>query len=103
MEKMGLALVGRNYYNPSAKTDIPQYKLELWPGYVTSIRQHEQDLLLCCELSTKILRTDTALDQLKFCYQQCKGNMSAMKSAAGRYVCLFRMLYIFSNLFQEGE
>ena len=32
---------------------------------VTSIRQHEEDVLLCCEISHKVLRTDTVLEQMK--------------------------------------
>ena len=52
---------------------LKSWKLELWPGYVTSIRQHEKEVLLCCEVSTKILRNDTVLDQLKTCAQS--GNL----------------------------
>lgn len=36
--------------------------MELWPGYVTSIRQHEKDVLLCAEISYKVLRTETVYD-----------------------------------------
>merc|ERR1719323_301032 len=42
-----------------------QHKLEIWPGYVTSIRQHEDQILLCCEVSCKVLRTDTVYDQIQ--------------------------------------
>ena len=65
MEKMQLELIRRNYYDPKAAIILNQYKLELWPGYVTSIRQHEAQILLCCEVSHKILRTDTVLDQIE--------------------------------------
>ena len=41
------------------------WKLELWPGYVTSIRQHESQLLMCCEPKFKVVRTDTVLDQMR--------------------------------------
>ena len=64
LEGMNLQLVGRNYYDPGAKIDLRQHKLELWPGYETSIRQMEQDILLCVEISHKVLRTDTVLDLL---------------------------------------
>lgn len=57
-----LQLIGRNYFDPKGNTDIPQYKLSLWPGYVNSIRQHEKDILLCAEITTKVMRQDTALD-----------------------------------------
>ena len=65
MEALNLQLLGRNYFDPGAKILLSEYKLELWPGYVTSIRQHENELLMCCEISNKILRTDTVLDQVK--------------------------------------
>jgi hypothetical protein len=74
MESLKLQQLGRNYFDPNQAIMIPEYKLELWPGYVTSIRQHERDLLLCCEISNKILRTDTVLDQLKIAYQKDKTN-----------------------------
>ena len=32
---------------------------------MTSIRQHEHKILLCCEIGNKILRTDTVLDQIQ--------------------------------------
>ena len=31
---------------------------------LSSIRQHEEKVMMCCELGNKILRTDTVLDQM---------------------------------------
>ena len=39
MENMQLELIRRDYFDPQAAILLKQYKLELWPGYVTSIRQ----------------------------------------------------------------
>ena len=39
MENMQLELIRRDYFDPKAAILLKQYKLELWPGYVTSIRQ----------------------------------------------------------------
>ncbi len=75
MEGLDLQLLGRNYFDPKARIMLPDYKLELWPGYVTSIRQHERELLMCCEISTKILRTDTVLDQVRINLQPRKSKM----------------------------
>ena len=36
--------------------------LEVWPGFVTSIVQFEQNVMLCAEISHKILRMDNVLD-----------------------------------------
>ena len=76
MEKMQLELIRRDYYDPKAAIILKQHKLELWPGYVTSIRQHEEKILLCCEISHKILRTDTVLDQIGEVFQKTKGGPS---------------------------
>ncbi|QQP38307.1 Uncharacterized protein FKW44_018850, partial [Caligus rogercresseyi] len=65
MEKLDLQVLDRNYYDPKAKIILNDLHLELWPGYVTSIRRHENELLLCCEISNKILRTDTVYVQLR--------------------------------------
>lgn len=41
---------------------MPQLRVELWPGYVTSIRQHEEDIMMCVEISHKVMRKETVLD-----------------------------------------
>ena len=35
MEKLQLELIRRDYYDPKAAVDFKNYRLELWPGYVT--------------------------------------------------------------------
>merc|ERR1719411_2388850 len=76
MENMQLELIRRDYYDPKAAIILKQHKLELWPGYVTSIRQHEEKILMCCEISHKILRTDTVLDQIGEIHQKTRGGPS---------------------------
>lgn len=49
---------------------LPEHKLELWPGYVTSIRQHEHDILMCAEITNKVMRLDTLVNILNACYQE---------------------------------
>lgn len=39
---------------------VPEYNLELWPGYQTSIGQYEYAILMQAEINFKVLRTDTA-------------------------------------------
>jgi len=86
LEGLDLQLVGRNYYSPKAKIDLRQHKLELWPGYETSIRQMEQDILLCVEISHKVLRTDTVLDQLKPLQRSPSFHAMAEKALLGQVV-----------------
>lgn len=42
-----------------SQTAIPEFQLELWPGYTTSIRQHEQHILVCAEITHKVMRMES--------------------------------------------
>ncbi|KAL4154233.1 hypothetical protein QTP88_002060 [Uroleucon formosanum] len=62
-----LTLIGRNFYDPNAKIDMARHKLQLWPGYETTIGRYEDNILLCAEISTKVMRQETVLDFLNQC------------------------------------
>lgn len=47
-------------YDESLAQVIPQHKLQIWPGYVTSIDEYDGGLLLMCDVSHKVLREQTA-------------------------------------------
>merc|ERR1719204_2481178 len=86
MEKMNLTEVKRNYYDAENPIPIKQWKLELWLGYETSMRQHETETLLCCEISTKIIRTDTVLDQMKLCMKGSGGQEGCKRTLLGQII-----------------
>lgn len=44
---LNLQLVGRDYFDAHSKVEVRDFRLELWPGYLTSIRQHENSILMC--------------------------------------------------------
>ncbi|XP_066267753.1 piwi-like protein 1 [Branchiostoma lanceolatum] len=62
LKNIGMQEINRNYYNPALKVAVEQHKLEVWPGFVTSILQYESKTLLLADVSHKIMRTDTVLD-----------------------------------------
>lgn len=62
MEGLKLELIGRNFFDPQAKVIIHGADIQLWPGYITSIRQHERDVMLCAEITNKVMRTETVYD-----------------------------------------
>ncbi|XP_025268827.1 piwi-like protein Siwi [Camponotus floridanus] len=70
LEHLKLQLVGREYYDARNKVNIHQFRLELWPGYITSIRQYEHDILMCAEVTHKVMRQETLLDILSDCYRR---------------------------------
>lgn len=62
--------IDRNYYDMRNKINIPDYRLELINGFSTSIASYENKLLLCAELTHKLLHKTTVFDQMGKIYDQ---------------------------------
>jgi len=69
LRAMKMQLVGRNYYHPDRKIDIRAHKMQVWPGFSTSILQYESDVMLCADVAHKVLRMQTVLEYLYEIYQ----------------------------------
>lgn len=57
---------------------MPAHKIQLWPGYVTSIRQHEHKILLNVEIGYKFLRMET----MRHLFDQCQQDSTRMMNVA---------------------
>lgn len=75
LEHLHLQLVGRNYFDAHARVAIPEHRIELWPGYLTSIRQHENDVLMCVEITHKVMRQQTVLNLLDEARNNHRGDL----------------------------
>ncbi|KAK0175566.1 hypothetical protein PV327_009306 [Microctonus hyperodae] len=64
LEHLNLQLVGRNYFDAKARVVIPEFQFELWPGYLTTIRQHECGVLMGVEVTHKVMRQQTIISIL---------------------------------------
>ncbi|XP_051887860.1 piwi-like protein 1 [Pristis pectinata] len=67
---MSLQQIGRNYYNPKDPIMIPQHRIMVWSGYTTSILHYESSVMLCADISHKILRSETVHDVMHQLYAQ---------------------------------
>jgi len=65
MQTLKMCQMNKNFYDPTSGHLVPQHKLEIWPGYVTSVQQFEGGVMLCCDVSHKVLRTQTAYQLIK--------------------------------------
>lgn len=74
MRHLNLQLIGRNFYDPAAKIDIPKHRLQIWPGYESTIGIFDSGLMLRAEVTTKIMRQDTVLNFFEECYHKDKIN-----------------------------
>ncbi|XP_015783387.1 piwi-like protein 1 [Tetranychus urticae] len=64
LEHIGFSQVGRNYYNPRAKKIMQDHRLDIWPGILTAIAEHDGGIMMMCDNINKIIRHDTARDIL---------------------------------------
>lgn len=74
--------IGRKKFDPTAPKMIPQHKLEIWPGYVTAVDEYEDGVMLCCDVSHRVLLQTTVLDHLKECYVADKSNFKNNATAS---------------------
>ncbi|XP_068460934.1 piwi-like protein 2 [Clinocottus analis] len=74
MKIIGLKLVGRNHYDPESAVILGKHRLQVWPGYSTSIKRTDGGLYLNVDVSHKVLRNDSVLNVMNTLYQQSKEN-----------------------------
>ncbi|KAK4813307.1 hypothetical protein QYF61_023982 [Mycteria americana] len=70
LKMLNLQQIGRNYYNASDPISIPNHRLMVWPGFTSSILQYEESIMLCTDVSHKVLRSETVLDFMYSLYYQ---------------------------------
>ncbi|XP_010893355.2 piwi-like protein 1 [Esox lucius] len=61
LRMLNMQQIGRHYYNPTDPLNIPQHRLTIWPGFTTTILQYESSIMLCTDVSHKVLRSETVL------------------------------------------
>ncbi|KAJ3604294.1 hypothetical protein NHX12_029035 [Muraenolepis orangiensis] len=81
--KHGDKQIGRNYYSPGDPLTVPQHRpgdpltvpqhrLTIWPGFATTILQYESSIMLCVDVSHKVLRSETVLEFMANLRRQCR-------------------------------
>jgi aubergine-like protein len=74
--------IGRNYYDLTNPQKFSKYSLEIVNGYTTAIATHEMKLLLCAEISHRLVQTQSVLDTLNNCYAKSQANYKALGAEA---------------------
>ena len=46
IEQLGLKQIKRDFFDPGSVIQKPEWQVAIWPGFKTTIRQHERELLL---------------------------------------------------------
>ncbi|XP_033126803.1 piwi-like protein 1 [Anneissia japonica] len=88
MSSLNMQQIGRHYFNPDSKIMVKQHRLEIWPGFITSISQRESVVMLEAEVSHKVLCLNSVLDVLYELYNKDSRRFrdEAMKKLVGEIV-----------------
>ncbi|XP_044132910.1 piwi-like protein 2 [Bufo gargarizans] len=88
MKILDMKLVARDFYDPTSATVLPQYRLQVWPGYAVSIRRTDGGLFLLADVTHKVIRNDSVLDIMHVLYQQSREHFQddVMKQLVGSIV-----------------
>ncbi|XP_068943231.1 piwi-like protein 1 [Petaurus breviceps papuanus] len=63
LNTMKLVQIGRNFYDIyNGAEDMRDLGLNICPGFITSILRYENEIMLCTDVSHKVVRKDTILD-----------------------------------------
>ncbi|KAI5638035.1 piwi-like protein Ago3 [Phthorimaea operculella] len=82
MKDLELVRFGRQHFNEHAAIQIPQHKLEVWPGYVTAVDEYEGGLMLTLDSTSRVLRTQSVLSLIKDAAQTAGNNWKRVVSDA---------------------
>lgn len=66
-------------FDPKEPTIIPQHKLEVWPGFVTAVDECQGGIMLCVDVTHRVLQQRTVLDTMAHAFQSARGNMENYK------------------------
>ncbi|KAH8377177.1 hypothetical protein KR093_003884 [Drosophila rubida] len=88
MRTLNFVKFDRKHFDPTQPKVIPVAKLEVWPGYVTAVDEYDGGLMLCCDVSHRLLSQKTVMEMLIEIYQHNKNHYQeqARKSLVGTIV-----------------
>lgn len=82
MRNTRLVEIRRNFFNTNQQENIPQFNISVIPGFHTSIRQHESQILLNVDAISRVQSTQTVYDLLR----QVSASTNDYKSAFTRKI-----------------
>ena len=62
--------IQQNYYDMTNPTSFQKYNLDIVNGFTTAISIHESKLLLCAEVSHRVISTATVYDKMNDFYNK---------------------------------
>lgn len=70
----------RKNFDPTEPKVIPQHKLKIWPGYVTAVDEYEGGIMLCVDVTHRVLTQVTVLEKMIHAHASARGNITEFKA-----------------------
>lgn len=70
MLKLNMIKIGRQFFHAASAHNIENHRLELWPGYTTSINEYEGGVKLNIDAAHRVIRKNTVHD-LMYVHREC--------------------------------
>ena len=89
MKELNFVYMKNKYFDPTKKMKIEQYMIEIWPGFLLNVVEHDSNtFLLQCDITHRILQKTCVLSQLSVLRQQNANNfqMIARKQFVGESI-----------------
>lgn len=79
LRKISFVQIRKNYFDPSGAKQLQAHRLEIWPGFNSSVNILNEGILLNMNILYKVLRNETALDIVKKLGQESYRNSNDLK------------------------
>ncbi len=64
MNELKMQQIGQHYYSADQQIALQQYRLNVWPGYITAVHEFSDGLYLVADVAHKVIRNDTCWNLL---------------------------------------
>lgn len=64
MNELKMKQIGQHYFNPSQHIPLKEQHLDIWPGYITAVREYQDSLYLVADVAHKVIRAETCVELL---------------------------------------
>jgi len=85
-----LKQIGRKFFNDKAPEEFKQWKLTVWPGYQTSLNQHQSKVLLNIDTCFKVVRETTVYEHIENLMSRYSGNQEKVNEEIAGMVVMTR-------------
>jgi len=85
LRKISFVQIRKNFFNPAGAKHLQTHKLEIWPGFNSSVNILNEGVLLNMNILYKVLRPETALDIVRNLGQDSSRNCNDLKEIFNDY------------------